>query len=71
MTPASISRLALLVDHPPLEVSNPVVGRTLADEVDYLHACVPTRWSIAADLRSRHRRGDLAEMVMAAPTPDL
>jgi hypothetical protein len=68
-TPAGIGRLALLLDHPPLSV--PEDSRTLADELDYLHACVPTRWSMAADLRSVHRRGDLAEMIMTAPTPDL
>jgi hypothetical protein len=70
-TTAGIGRMALLLDHPPLEMPGPMTGRTLTDEVDFLHACVPTRWSMAADLRSIHRRGDLAEMVMAAPTPDL
>jgi hypothetical protein len=70
-TTAGIGRMALLLDHPSLEMPGPVAGRTLTDEVDFLHACVPTRWSMAADLRSLHHRSDLAEMVMAAPTPDL
>ncbi len=71
VTPASITRAAMVVDHPPLQVSDPVAHRTIADEVDYLHACIPTRWSLADELRIRHRRADLADMVMAAPTPDL
>lgn len=71
VTPASISRAAVTVGHPPLQVPDPVAHRTIADEADYLHACIPTRWSLADELRKRHRRADLAEMVMAAPTPDL
>lgn len=71
VTPIGISRTAAVLDHPPLEVPNLVAGRSPTDEVDYLHACVPTRWSLAAELRSRHHRSDLAEMVMAAPTADL
>ena len=71
VTPASIGRLASSVGHPSLEVSDLTVQRTLVDEIDYLHACVPTRWSLAADLRMRFGRIDLAQMVMAAPTPDV
>lgn len=71
VTPIGISRTAAVLDHPALEVANLEAARTLTDEVDYLHACIPTRWSLAAELRNRHHRSDLAEMVMAAPTADL
>lgn len=71
VTPASIVRMAIVVDHPSLEVPGLVAPRTLTSEIDYLHACVPTRWALAAELRVRHGRADLAEMVMAAPTPDV
>jgi hypothetical protein len=71
VTPVSIGRMATVVGHPSLEVPDSVAPRTVTGEVDYLHACVPTRWALAAELRVRHGRVDLAAMVMAAPTPDV
>jgi hypothetical protein len=71
VTPATIRRTALALDHPSLDPPDQGAHMTLADEVDFLHACVPTRWSLAATLRDHHRRTDLARMVMAAPTADV
>jgi hypothetical protein len=67
VTSADICQAAERVGHPELDWTGMVDEDATADQLDFLNACLPTRWSLAEELRTSCRRPDLAAMVMAAP----
>lgn len=66
---ARLGQLAELVGHPALEwpVDEPPID--VEAQITFLHACIPSRWVLADELRSIDRRIDLADLVMAAALP--
>ena len=60
--------LASLLGHPSLNWDALPWVVSEAQRLDFLHACLPTRWALADELRTCDGRDDLAELVMAAPT---
>ena len=65
-----VRHLAVSLGHPALDWG--VLPWVITEEqrLDFLHACLPTRWALADELRTLDGRDDLAELVMAAPTPN-
>lgn len=63
--------LASSVGHPSLDWDALPWVVTEEQRLDFLHACLPTRWALADELRTCDGRDDLADLVMAAPTPRL
>lgn len=61
--------LAVALGHPALDWDETPWVTTEDQRLDFLHACLPTRWCIAEELRVIDDRHDLAAMVMAAPSP--
>jgi hypothetical protein len=66
-TPEDIRLAASVLDHPDLDWTGFAGDEDTDQQLDFLHACIPTRWAMADDLRVNCRRPDLATMVMAAP----
>lgn len=65
-----VRHLAVSLGHPALDWGALPWVVTEEQRLDFLHACLPTRWALADELRTLDGRPDLAELVMAAPTPD-
>ncbi len=65
----AVRRLAVALGHPALDWAALPWVVTEEQRLDFLHACLPTRWALADELRTLDGRDDLAELVMAAPTP--
>lgn len=61
--------LAASLGHPSLDWDALPWVVTEDQRLDFLHACLPTRWALADELRTCDGRSDLAELVMSAPTP--
>lgn len=61
--------VASQIGHPSFGWSDGPPDVDTVGRLDYLHACIPYRWSLAHDLRKRFQRPDLAELVLAAPSP--
>jgi hypothetical protein len=66
VSPDDVCRLAPQLGHPDLDWTDYVDDNDVEAQLDFLHACVPTRWALSAELRTMGRP-DLAVMVMAAP----
>lgn len=64
-----VRRLAVALGHPSLDWDALPWVVTEDQRLDFLHACLPTRWALADELRTLDGRDDLAELVMMAPTP--
>lgn len=61
--------LAVALGHPALDWDALPWVVTEEQRLDFLHACLPTRWALADELRTVDGRHDLAAIVMAAPAP--
>ena len=61
--------LAESVNHPSLDWDALPWVVTEDLRLDFLHACLPTRWAVADELRTCDGRSDLADLLMSAPTP--
>ena len=66
---ARLARLAELVEHPSLDWPMDEPPADLDAQMTFLHACIPSRWVLADELRSIDHRPDLADLVMAATLP--
>jgi len=65
----AVRHVAVSLGHPALDWSVLPWVVTEEQRLDFLHACLPTRWALADELRTLDGRHDLAELVMSAPTP--
>jgi len=61
--------LATTLGHPALDWDRFPWVVDEEQRLEVLHACLPTRWALADELRTHDGRVDLAEVVMAAPAP--
>lgn len=66
---ADVREVAAVLGHPSLSWDDIACVHDELDRLDYLNACVPTRWLLADELRTLDHRPDLADAVMGAPTP--